>query len=483
MDMISPINTDQPFLDKLFFVLFLRKIALGEFEAAQEYFIKALRLFRSSAKQFDELPNLIIHWAVRQPYVSPVILAQRVFDSLPDNLARSNRLRQQVFGKLHIAQAFDEYSKGHGTKTRNHILKGMCFDSSFLKNRGVVAIFAKSFLTNPTSSLKSIPDYNRSAESIPQSVIGQIENVLGSTVDNFERVTRGESNSKVYLINAGGQRYILRLVEKDALEQRLAVVERVRATGVPTPPIIAHDSSLTIDNGPAWLLEEWSSGAGLKPPKISFINQLAIVAELGLYLRWLHTIRTKGVGKILSARLDAPYPTFAAWLDSQQQTIEDGCLIGAVPETALFALDASARFLRESYIEPSVLCHGDLCDDNILVEGEHVIAVIDWGDVQGCDPAYDIAVFLIRMGAYWYPTQDSEILTAILKAYNPERPSDFYRRVIAHRLLLAATEVTRLMREEDGDEYYLNACRAILANAGLDKDHLAGSFRAHSDGL
>jgi aminoglycoside phosphotransferase (APT) family kinase protein len=458
-------NMERPFLGKLYFALFLWKTGLGDLEAARRYLAEAMKPLPSLVERQEELLQVIADWAVKQPYGPPSALAQRALDNLPGASTGSGRLRRRALGKIHVAQAFAEYAMGHGAQTRRHVLNGLRYDPSFLKNRGVVAILARSFLNKRISDLNSMCDRCQPDERVPQSVISGIEAALDCAVDSAKPITSEEPGKKNYLVQAGGRLYILRLIGKDVLEQRIAAIERVRAVGVPAPAILASASLSATDNERAWLLEEWMPGSWFDPPEMSCADELATAADLGRHLRRLHTINTKGFGWISSAQLDAPYSTFAAWLDSRQQLIAEGCMIGAIPEATLPALDVAARFLRESYAGPPVLCHLDLAIGNILLDEGRVTAIIDWESQGGGDPAYDIAVFLTRMSPFWYPAKDSVILTAVLQAYGADEPDNFYRRVVAQRLLFAATEVARLMN--GSDDGYLNACQSILAHANL----------------
>jgi aminoglycoside phosphotransferase (APT) family kinase protein len=287
-------------------------------------------------------------------------------------------------------------------------------------------------------------------------------------MDSVERITSGSSGNRIYLVRSGEQPYILRLLAKGAVEKRIAIVERVLAAGVPTPAILASDSVSVGGRDLSWLLEEWVPGSWFRPSTMSYADQLSAVADLGRYLRRLHSIKAGGFGRISSARLEAPYRTLAAWLDSRQQAISQACFRGAIPETTLRALDGADHLLRRTYAGLPVLGHGDLADCNVLVAGGRVSAIIDWESITGTDPAYDIAVFWTDMGYYWYPMEDRQMLDALLQAYSADEPDDFRRRVIAHRVLLVATEVCGFIDEEDTyHRHYYRMYQAIMADAGL----------------
>ena len=465
----------RPFLANLYFALFLQRIGQKDFSEAQGYLAEAMELFPGLGEQLEKLSQLIIDCAFSQLSSPPLALAASVLDSLPSNFAALAQLRRRVLGKIHIAQAFGEYAAGHSSQACRHVLTGVRHDPSFLKNRGVISILAKSVLNYHPPAIDQIHGPSDPDETIPKSVIDEVEAVLGSAVDRVEPIGRyaniehieailqgsaadsvesDESENRsdsVYLIQAGTQPYALRLVEKDMLRQHIAVEDLVRAVGVPIPTTLASSEPMA-NNEPAWLLEEWVSGSWFDPSRVSHADELTIAADLGRYLCRLHTIRAKGFGWISSPQLDAPYRTFGAWLDGRERVMEEACLTGAMPETVLPVLDTAVRFLRESYGGPPVLCHRDLQRANIMIEGTRITAIIDWEGQEACDPAYDIAVLLSRMSRFWCPPKDNEILTAILRGYDPAGPDDFRRRIIAHRLLFAAREVARLVKSGDDPE-------------------------------
>jgi aminoglycoside phosphotransferase (APT) family kinase protein len=443
----------RPFLGKLYLGLFLWKIGLGDLQGAQRYLAEAINRFPSIDEHPEELARLITNWALRQPYGPPATMAEAVLDNLPDCAARSERSRRSVRGGIYVAQAFDAYHLGHRAQVRRYVLKGISQDATFLKNRGVSVIFARSCLGLGSTR-------RRNAPNVLKTVISEVEAHLGSRVDSAERVTWGYSENEVYVIRAGGQPRILRLSRKDCFRERIAVQERVRAAGVPAPAVLASGHISAVDHGLNWLLEEHRPGSFIDPPEMSHAEITDSVADLGRHLRQLHTIRPKGFGEIASTEFDAPYQTFGAWMDNYNESVQVACAIGAISEVMLPALDAADRLLRTSFSGPPALCHGDLTCGNIFFDGGQVTGIVDWEHAGGGDPAHDLAVFLVNTGHFWYPARDGIILTTVLQAYDAEEPDAFYCRVLAHRVLLAAAELAEPMHKDDHE--YLDACRYLL---------------------
>ena len=448
---VSPIARDErPFLAKLYLALSIRKSGLGDLVGARQYAAEAIKLSPSLAGQLEEvIPDM----AMNQTLGSPLTLVQIALKNLPGELAKSSRLRQRVLGKLHVAQAFNDYDLGHRAEARQHVFSGLRNDPSFLRNRGVLTVLARSFLNHPTADLKSTSIPHDFHESIPDSVVGAIEVALGCAIDNVERITT--TKQRIYLIRAGEREYVLRILEgkKDVLERKIAIAKCVRAAGIPAPaPLVSSLAQPIGDHDPGWLLEEKMVGSFFEPWNMAQTDQLKIVADLGRCLRQLHSIKVRKFGPILSAQLDAPYPTIDAWLSSRQEAAAKACLTGAISETMLPTLAEAYHFVQEAYSGAPVLCHCELSSGNILMAGGRISALIDWESAAGNDPAYDVANLFTTMGRSWYPTQDHSMLTTFLQTYQPDEPDNFYRRVIAHRLLFIAGAITWL--RQYGDEYY-----------------------------
>jgi aminoglycoside phosphotransferase (APT) family kinase protein len=98
-------------------------------------------------------------------------------------------------------------------------------------------------------------------------------------------------------------------------------------------------------------------------------------------------------------------------------------------------IEAASQFLLETYPAVPKLCHGDINSGNVLVSGGHLTALIDWFDLCGCDPAFDVAIF-----HFW--ESDEQILSALLEAYTPEEPILFRRRIAANVICYAAYLLT-----------------------------------------
>jgi thiamine kinase-like enzyme len=450
------------FKAKLELALGFRQAGQGNRTNGQSHVSRALDLCPSLV---EEIELLIPDWVMNQTWASPIDLAHVSLDVLPSDVVRAGHLRQHVLSQVHVAQAFEEYCAGRRARVAQHVFSGLRYDPSILRNRGFRSILVKSFLNHRAADLKPAATPPDPDESVPASIVGRLETTIGRAISNIERITT--TKRRIYLIQAGERECILHLLEggKDVLERRLALLERVRAVGVPAPAPLGSSLSLpAADHDPGWLLEERMVGSFFEPWNMSQTDQLKVVADLGRQLRRLHSVKVTGFGPILSAKLDAPYPTFDAWLSSWQEAVVRSCLAGAISELMLPTLGRAYRFLQGAYRGVPVLCHCELSSGNILTNEGFVSALIDWESAAGTDPAWDVANLFTTMSRSWYPTQDRLMLATFVQAYRPDDPDGFCRRVIAHRLLFVAGAITWL--KQYGDEYY-RRLTSILSDTKL----------------
>lgn len=459
---------ERPFLAKLYFVLFLRKCWSGEGAEAHYYLDQAIRFSPSIAFKFEDL---IVEWIVKQTDGLHMERVDSVLDNLPQELKKPFRFRQRILGKLYIARAFEDYQHWQRANTIHDILKGWYLAPAFLKNYGVLAAFFKSLFNIHDTNAQPASAQEESSLSL-DPILHYLELALGSLIHHIEPVTTGTSNERIFIVQNATDNYILRILEagNKPLKLRMAIAELLSTAQLPVPAILA--SSLTspgITGDLEWLLEEDISGTWFTPELMNQEEILQGLRELGHYLHQLHHIETKGFGSILFPDLQAPYPTFAAWLDSRQYSILEACLSGAIPETVLESIDAADRFLRDTYQGPPVLCHGDLSNENILIDHGQVRAIIDWEDMKGNDPAYDLAVYFTGMIDEWYPSLELQVLNTILQTYPVENPDLFYQRIIAHRILFIASWIK-----------WLTSQGAHLQTMSQELLHLLEDYRSFS---
>lgn len=149
---------------------------------------------------------------------------------------------------------------------------------------------------------------------------------------------------------------------------------------------------------------------------------LAIVPEIATALEALRLTNlssTRGFGGWGSNGL-APYDSWSEYLLSAAEDSPDKRGYGwrerlaghGVGET-MFAWGFNALKSLDSVNPPRSLVHADLINRNILVKGDILSAVFDWGCSIYGDHLYDLAWF--EFWSPWYPEMDVECLKAELQ--------------------------------------------------------------------
>lgn len=173
---------------------------------------------------------------------------------------------------------------------------------------------------------------------------------------------------------------------------------------VPVPKIVAK--------GRDYIIESFIAGQLLNELKLSHRNQAKIYKDLGRYINQIHRLKMHGFGE-LQNNGRGKYSTPVDYLESLLKYYEPSLL-----KTKLFnrvLIKRLRSYLRDNitlFTNESVLLHGDLIDDNILINNNTIYGVIDFGDAV-CGPReYDLAKIYIE--------KNNRIFTWVLYAYGKE---------------------------------------------------------------
>jgi aminoglycoside phosphotransferase (APT) family kinase protein len=192
-------------------------------------------------------------------------------------------------------------------------------------------------------------------------------------------------------------------------------------------------------------------------------NVLAIVREAGRELAVLNQVPIEGFGWIqrdlpADQPLRAEYPTPGEWL-----TEHVGPALSAFSRSELLSqpdLRAVHAALGEAIAlfkdERAALAHGDFDPPHIYhLDGQYV-GMIDFGEIRGTHPLYDIGHFAI---------ESSDLLPALLEGYAEVTPlpADHMRRIHLTTLLIAARQAGRqFARQASVYEPYRRAIQRSL---------------------
>lgn len=165
--------------------------------------------------------------------------------------------------------------------------------------------------------------------------------------------------------------------EQDLLKEA-AVIPVARAAGVRTPTIVDLDITRALVDAPYMVLERVHGNdlvdTALPPP--------AFWQEVGAQLALLHQVSTQPDGVPADDGDGDPRPT----VDS---LATKGYMDSGTATWLLTVFDHLATYIRTD--QPPVLLHGDLGVQNLMAHGNHLQALIDWGDAAWGPPSMEFA--------------------------------------------------------------------------------------------
>jgi aminoglycoside phosphotransferase (APT) family kinase protein len=166
----------------------------------------------------------------------------------------------------------------------------------------------------------------------------------------------------------------------DQLRREMAAAaEFRRASPVPAPQPL-HIGQPGHGYPMPWTLQSWLPGNTATPTScessVTFANELAVLIA-GLREWDTGGRRFHGVGR------GGELTIHDDWVDECIRRNADAFDVAAM--RALWA-----DFRRLPCEDPDVMCHGDLTPSNLLVNGQHLVGVLDTGGFQPADPALDL---------------------------------------------------------------------------------------------
>lgn len=237
-----------------------------------------------------------------------------------------------------------------------------------------------------------------------------------------------------------------RLIEHEQ-EFLPAIAERLRPAEILIPaPLVAGRASETFPR--AWSVVPWIDGvAAIHTPRSA---RTAWAPQLAEALKLLHT-----------AAPHAPHNPFRGVpLAARDGSIRERFAEAHLPRHVADAWDAGLA--ADPWSQDPVWIHGDLHPGNLIVQGDRLAAIIDFGDVTSGDPAYDLAAAWIV-----FDTTGRDAFMAAL----PQVDAHTWIRA---RAWAAAIAVTLRQTSDDNPAYarLSDEIVAELARASIDRPDL-----------
>jgi aminoglycoside phosphotransferase (APT) family kinase protein len=277
-------------------------------------------------------------------------------------------------------------------------------------------------------------------ETVPRARAVSIRHVPGSS-----RVV------VVYRATVDGVRYYLRLAEEPGqdLTTDAHVLERLQALNVRVPEVVAA-SAATAAFPRSWMIMTEVPGRSIAQGGTDDEAQQAAIAA-GRDVAVINSVSVSGFGWLHrdgSAQLTAELPSYRQFVVSYLPTPWPGRLQEVFHPRQLEALRALAAGEQDRPFRAGRLVHGDLDLTHIYSHAGHYSGIIDFGELRGADPYFDLGHFLLHDGE----TRPAQLFHSFLNGYRQVNslPDGYCQAIRASAILLGLRQLSRWLSPERG---------------------------------
>jgi aminoglycoside phosphotransferase len=272
-----------------------------------------------------------------------------------------------------------------------------------------------------------------------------LTDVFGNSVPVRSQRTPDGVSTQVYRVWRGEEIFYLRIAEEadENLETEAELHQRLRGLGVKTADIV-HVDPLNADIGRSVLITTEIAGVSL-----SEVSDPAISAttaeEAGADLAVINGIPVDGFGFVRRRDrrwpLAAEYQNYETFLVSYLPQPWPGPLTQLFDRAHLSAIEDSIEYERTRHRTTAVLNHGDFDATPIFCSGDRYSGLIDFGEIRGADPFFDLGHFQLHDGE----TNPNTLLPALIRGYRRTRalPDDHPLQIRRSAILLGLRQMCR----------------------------------------
>ncbi len=233
------------------------------------------------------------------------------------------------------------------------------------------------------------------------------------------RVPEGAS-TYVYRTETGRGACYARFLPEDAtFGVEVLVHKLLRELSIPVPEVLAYIPREPV-TGFSLMAVSALPGSSMNSFSPAESSQ-KILKQAGAALAKLHTLPVDGFGWIdrtCETVLKGEHPSFSKYftefLESDLASLEQ-CGFPAPARDRTRTLMEEALCLLHT--EQAFLVHGDFCLDHIFQKGGAFTGFIDFGEIRGNHPFFDLGAFLLSD-----PTPNRQASAALLEGYGTVRP-------------------------------------------------------------
>ena len=255
----------------------------------------------------------------------------------------------------------------------------------------------------------------------------------------------------VYRATVAGSRYYLRLAEEPGqdLTTDALILERLRALDVRVPGVVAA-SAATARFPRSWMIMTEVPGRSIAQGGTDDEARQAAM-DAGQDAAVINSVPVSGFGWLDrdgSSQLAAELPSYRQFVVSYLPAPWPGRLRELFDQRQLDALHALAAGEQDRALRGGHLVHGDLDVTHIYSHAGRYSGIIDFGEMRGADPYFDLGHFLLHDGE----TRPARLFRSFLNGYRQVNPlPDGHGQAIrASATLLGLRQLSRWLSPERG---------------------------------
>jgi aminoglycoside phosphotransferase (APT) family kinase protein len=281
-------------------------------------------------------------------------------------------------------------------------------------------------------------------------------------VPGAERLSIIQRSDDHVVIDAGSA--IVKCGSRDEFGIEAWACERALSLGVPVPRVIAVDTTGPIP----YLVLSKVAGVALSDSRLPVELAARGARQAGAMVRQLHEVRLPGFGWIdrdhflRTAQVRGRSASWMAEISTElDPALEELVSCGALTDTQAAVLRDEMRAALPSLeaIREGRLLHGDLARMHTYVDPQDGVltGLVDWGDVQVGDPAWDLAIAACHLASpsegilRVHAIHQRDLFREVLEGYEP--PPNLAERLTAlgsFYLAYRRASVAKLGQGEEG---------------------------------
>lgn len=252
--------------------------------------------------------------------------------------------------------------------------------------------------------LRLIADKNTTP---PELVNSFVQEAVGDSPKVKTRIMAGEVNEVYNVITTAGERVIVRIGRgmTPKFGQEKWAIDQCAAQGIPVPTIRLIKHIPQSDGLLSVCVQDWLPGDTMERGNIDYWDMpddqvRDLFRQSGELLAMIHTIKVEGFGD-LNSQGHGKFSTFTNLMlekpGQQEEFMKMAQELGIPRANIRRALQLMASEGKRIAVTKPVLNHGDFCGKHIMHDNNLVTGIIDFGDVLGESPAFDLARW-----EYWF---------------------------------------------------------------------------------